>query len=118
MSTDVFRPLGDPIERQLVGKWRWKTAARTIKFDLKYDGSFTATDKPNVRPPLGEGAGLADEGKGTWKIEDGNLSIVMTHVWAVAFWKEHQVNWIVADRVVQITESQVQLEHAEPLTRL
>jgi hypothetical protein len=101
---------------QLVGKWRWRDSGRTIEFDLKPDGTFKARDYPDKVPPLLEGGGFVKDGKGTWEVEGGRLTVKMTHVWAV-LWIPHEVTWIDRADITSISEGEVRLGFAGEFSR-
>jgi len=125
---DIDRKLAEryglaPLEEALavttencIGQLSWRTDGRTVDFDLKADGSFTAQDKPDT-VNLSEGAGLVSEGKGRWRVQEGKLTITMTHVWVLAFWKEHQVIWIDDEKIVRLTNKRITLEDGDALKK-
>jgi len=117
-SGELFQSLGDPLKRQLVGKWRWQTVERHIEFNLKSDDTFTAKDIPDKTPGWLEGKGLVSAGKGNWFIKDGCLTINMTDVWVVTFWKEHKVTWIDGSKILKVEETKVLLADNNPLDRM
>jgi hypothetical protein len=102
-----FRPRMD----DCVGRWRWRTVNRSIKFDLNGDGSFAAEDVPD------QGFGAVSKGKGHWSVEDGRLTVTMTHVWVGFFWKENEVTWIDAKKITALSRNEITLEGAAPLRR-
>lgn len=102
--------------KDCVGKWRWRSGNRNINFDLNRDGTFTAKDFPD-EASWTEGGGLVSDGKGNWEVEDGRLSITMTHVWTLAFWKEHKVTWIAGEEIVKVSEDQITLKSSKHLRR-
>jgi hypothetical protein len=79
------------------GKYRWRTTGRTIDFDLERDWTFHADDKPD-KVNIREGGGLVREGKGTWSVREGRLTITMTHVWAITFWKKYMHSFSISIR--------------------
>ncbi len=95
------------------GRYTWRAGDRTIDFDLKADGTFTAYNKPD-EPKLED---LVRDGKGTWAIEDGCLTVNMTHVWVGVYWKEFPMNWISKAAIVSATEKEIQLEGRGSLLR-
>ncbi|HSZ59743.1 MAG TPA: hypothetical protein VK797_29135 [Tepidisphaeraceae bacterium] len=117
LSDDVFQALGDPIRRQLVGKWKWSTAGITIDFDLKGDGSFTCEDHPDSRPPFGEGYGFIHSGRGNWTVRDGKLTIATTQVWTHAVWWKHDKTWIDEQRIKNVSATQILLADGDRLRR-
>lgn len=117
MSKDLFQALGDPVKRQIVGKWSWRTRGQTLEFDLKGDGSFTSEIYPDVRPALTAGYGFIHSGKGDWQAHDGKLTIAMTHVWAHAIWVKHEVAWIDQQRIKKLTATEVLLGDGSLLKR-
>ena len=94
-------------------RYTWRTYDRTIDFDLKPDGTFTAYNKPD-KPVLED---LVRDGKGTWEIEDGCLAIKMTHVWVGVYWKEYPVTWISKATIVSASEKEIRLGGLESLLR-
>ena len=109
--------VGDPIKRQLVGKWRYRTTGRTIEFELKYDGSLTCEDQPDSKPSWREGHGFIHSGKGIWKVHGDVLTMAMTHVWVHAVWWKHEVTWIDRDKITKITSTEVLLADGDRLKR-
>jgi hypothetical protein len=107
-----FKPRMD----DCVGRWRWRTTDRSINLDLNVDGSFTAEDFPDSTDSS-SGFGVVSKGKGHWSVEDGRLTVTMTHVWAVALWKENEVTWIDAKKVTSVSRNEVTLQGAAPLRR-
>lgn len=95
------------------GQYTWRTDGRTIDFDLKLDGTFTAYNKPD-NPQLKD---LVRDGKGTWEIRDGFLTVKMTHVWVGFFWKELPVTWIEREAIQSATDRRIELKGSTPLIR-
>lgn len=112
-SEDLFQVLGDPLKRQLVGKWNWGT----VTFDLQSDGSFTAKNKPANLPDWKNPERWITSGKGTWSVRDGKLTIAMTQVWAMVLWKDHPETWIDDALIVKVTPTTVELDSGDTMTR-
>ena len=91
------------------GHWGWKTATRTITFDLNIDGTFEATDHPH-QTNLWEGGGLVNSGWGHWAVKDGKLTIALTHVSVLGIPKEYNIVWINEDPVVSASETAIVLK--------
>ena len=97
----------------MCGTLHLANGGRTIDFDLKADGTFTAYNRPD-EPTLED---LVRDGKGNWKIEDGHLTIRMTHVWVGVYWKEYPVTWISEASILSATDKEIRLEGEGVLLR-
>lgn len=102
-----------------VGKWRWRTSDRSIEFDLRGDGSFTAKNVPDA----GRLVDFAD-GRGNWEVVSGRLTVTMTHVgkfflweWC-GLWKSYKVEWISNDRITAVSRDEITLKASKPLRRM
>ena len=120
----VGRPSGPPPIRpavptmsDCVGKWRWRTVGRSLIFDLKSDGSLAIQDDPDVTPDLSDGMGLIKDAKGYWKVQNGRLTLVMTHVWLVAYWHEKKDDWIDRVPISGVSGAEITLEGRNALRR-
>jgi len=106
-----------PITLQdIAGQYSWRTTDRTIEFDLEADGTVTAIDKSDSLD-IATGAGLISEGKGHWSVENGKLTITMTHVWMAVFWKEQRVDWVNEENLTRLTDKRILLEKSAALMR-
>jgi hypothetical protein len=101
----------------LAGKYCWKTTGRSFDFDLREDGTFTAQQTPDGTV-IADVRGLFKESKGEWGIRDGRLTITMTHVWTLAFWKSHRVVWIDNEQMTGVTSGEIQLKFSNPLQKI
>jgi hypothetical protein len=95
------------------GRYTWRTVDRSIDFDLKSDGTFTAYNKPD-EPKLED---LVRDAKGTWSVVDDKLTIRMTHVWVGVYWKEYKMAWISGELISSATDKKLELQSSQPLIR-
>ncbi len=116
-SEDLFQALGDPLKRQLVGKWSWRTSDGSVDAELRSDATFTAENKPDKKPEWKDPARWVTTGKGNWSVRDQKLTITMTQVWAVAFWKDYPVTWFDNEKIAAVKPTQVELEDGSLLQR-
>jgi pimeloyl-ACP methyl ester carboxylesterase len=100
-----------------VGRYRWRTGERTIEFSLEADGSFSASQKAD-HLEWREGFGLVSDGKGTWSLEDGRLTVRMEAVHVFGLWKPHEVVWIDGEHVLDVTDEGIALANGGMLSSL
>ena len=113
-SDDLFQALGNPLKRQLVGKWTRQLKDRKIDFEIKSDGTFTANDTPvanNGTKPA------TAQIRGNWGIRDGHLTVAVTDVWSTVKWTAKPEVLIGNVEIVKVTEALVVLKSAESLER-
>lgn len=114
---NIFDAMGDPMKRQLVGRWRIHGKQDTIDLTLDSDGSFTA--KSFGVPPTDDGkAELRWEGKGNWAVRDKVLSVTRTHTWYGVYWSSNERVLYDKRKVLDITPTSVRLADDATLKRL
>lgn len=108
-----------------VGKYRWRTSDKTIDFDLHEDGTFLAHQTPDPSKNLTEIiVNMVRDGKGTWNVLAGRLTITMTHVgkkigWKkIGLWKRFDMTWINDQKITAVTATEILLEYSNPLTKI
>mgnify|MGYP003650175783 CR=1 FL=1 len=114
---NLFTAMGDPLKRQLVGRWRIHRKKELIDLNLESDGVFTAKC---FRPPVSKEADIEQlwEGKGEWKIRDKGLFIKRTHTWHGIYWSENKRNLYDGQNILEIKPTLVRLAEKATLTRI
>lgn len=113
----VFEAMGDPVKRQLVGRWRINGKRETIDVSFESDGKFTADcfDVPGIDT---EERKLIWQGKGDWSVRDKSLSVKRTHVWSRVYWSENAREIYNGRPVLDITPTKIILAKDAALARL
>jgi uncharacterized protein YaaW (UPF0174 family) len=113
----IFQALGDPLKRQLVGKWLVQGDDGTIDLSLQSDGTFTAKC---YKPAAKEGSSreLLWDGKGTWSVRDKKLSVKRSHVWWKAYYSADPREIVESRLVTNVEPSEIKLEGGPHFKRL
>jgi pimeloyl-ACP methyl ester carboxylesterase len=89
--------------------WRPPKDNRTIRFNLRDDGSFRAKQTPdNTR--ISEGLGVVTKGYGHWHVKDGRLTVRMEEVSVLGVWVDYTRTWIDDAPINGIANGEVDLE--------
>jgi pimeloyl-ACP methyl ester carboxylesterase len=89
--------------------WRPPKDNRTIRFNLRDDGSFRAKQTPdNTR--ISEGLGVVTKGYGHWHVKDGRLTVRMEEVSVLGVWVDYTRTWIDEAPINGIANGEVDLE--------
>jgi hypothetical protein len=101
-----------------VGSWRMPFGGGSIDMDLKADGTAAFTDRPDKPRAWVEGGGFVSEGKGNWSVDnDGRLTVKMTHAWVGVFWMGKEITWLNAERISEVTNTEIVLLNGDRLRR-
>ena len=103
-------------EKDFIGTWSWKWENEgRIEFTLKNGGDMEAElfpAKQNLKYKL------IDEGKGSWTMKQGRLSIKMTHVDIHFKWQDFPVPWIEAEKIEFVNAEKILLGNGQELTKI
>jgi hypothetical protein len=110
-------PPPTPTMKDCVGLWRWRTDDRFLDFDLNADGSMKVRNHPDKASDFQDGAGFVRDGKGHWEVEDGRITVTMTHVWVGVFWKEFEGVWLSKEPIEAVRPDEIRLRNKKPLRR-
>ena len=113
----LFDAMGDPIKRQLVGRWRINGKKETIDISLASDGTFTADCFTAAAKEVERGAPTW-QGQGSWSVRDKALTLKRTHTWYKVFWSENPREIYKGRKVLDITPIKVLLANDAALERL
>ncbi len=50
-------------------------------------------------------------------MQDHKLTIRMTQIWAIAFWKDYQLTWFDDGKITAVTRTQIELDDGSLLKR-
>lgn len=114
---NVFKVMGDPVKRQLVGRWKINGKRETINLLMHSDGEFTA-DCFEVLHDKTASPSVKWQGKGHWSVRDRSLSIKRTHSWNYLYWSENPRELYSNRSVVEITPTRILLAADACLERI
>ena len=116
-DAELFEAMGDPLKRQLVGRWRISGRRETIVIALESDGAFSATCF-RASGKSGDPAELLWEGQGSWAVRDQKLTIKRTHTWSRIYWSENHRTLYDRRPILEVTPTRVHLADHATLERL